>query len=353
MRDIIDNVNEWEQAGKSIALATVVKVFGSAPREMGAKMAVTSDNDIAGSVSGGCVESAVIEAAIKSLKTGLPVLLKYQIEKENAWSVGLSCGGELEVFVEPLINPSERLALNPPEIFNEVKDKISKESPCIQVTKMDGAYIGRKTIYSEIGDYLAGHQDFWVDEMIKKDSYKILEDNRAIRAIVKKEESEEDIFIEVFNPRDKLIIIGAGHIAIPLVSFAKKLGFYTTVMDARNLFANRERFQDADEIIVDWPAKALEETKLDRTTYVVLTSHDEKVDLPVIGYLAHSPIKYLGVLGSRKTHEKRVEKLLEMGIGEEKINNMHAPVGLKIGATSAEEIALSIMAEIISIKRKK
>lgn len=169
------------------------------------------------------------------------------------------------------------------------------------------------------------------------------------RFSVEVDEQVNDLFIEVHLPLPKLVIIGAVHIAVPLVSIAKVLGFHTIVIDARRAFATEDRFPHADQLIVAWPTDALKEIELDQSTSIVTLTHDEKFDVPVLSYVIQTPVRYIGVLGSVNTHAKRVQSLLEYGVTDEQIARIHGPVGLDIGAKSVEEIALSIMAEIVAV----
>ena len=344
MREILAQINTWQQQGKEAALATIVAAYGSAPRPPGSKMAVSSAGEIAGSVSGGCVEGAVADEALKVLKTGQPKLLHFGISDETAWNAGLTCGGTIEVFVEVLDR----------HILAVLQEGLQKKQIFAQVTTVvgGGGSGGRMVVWPD-HDHSGSLGTEQVDHQALKLAREHIQTQQNGREIVQTEAGEADLFIEVFPPPPRLVIIGAVHIAIALVSMAKLLGFHTTVIDPRKSFATRERFPHPDELITKWPEEALADLTLDESTYMVCLSHDDKLDVPALKIGLEHPVRYIGALGSRKTHAKRVEALLAAGVSPRHIERIHTPVGLDIGSIYPEEIALAVMAEIVAARRGK
>ncbi|MCE1253605.1 MAG: XdhC family protein [Anaerolineae bacterium] len=348
MREVMDAVEKWRLQGKQVGLATVVKVYGSAPRAMGAKMAVSEDGEIAGSVSGGCVEGAVTEEMLVSIKNKQARLLSFGIGDDLAWGVGLACGGQIEVFVEPLILTNEVSPAG--SVYDYLLENIQHNQPTIRVTVMEGDLAGKTLLIS--GEQTRGDLGSEaLNQAAKLYVTEHREEQKTQRFFVEVNQKKFDLFMEFYLPSERLIIIGAVHTAIPLVHFAKQLGFYTIVLDARSAFATRERFPHADEVQVTWPAEALEKLNINETTYIVTLSHDEKIDTPALKVAILSQARYVGALGSNKTHQKRVTVLREMGLPEEAIKRIHAPIGLNLGAVGPEEIALSIAAEMVQAHR--
>lgn len=344
MPDLFQDIQAWQAQGKPVALATVVWVSGSSLRPMGAKMAVTNTYDLAGSVTGGCVESAVYEEAQQVISTGHPKLLHYGVSDDNAWSVGLICGGSIQVFVEsldlpPVLSTHARLTAC-----------ITCQEMVALVTALNGDWIGQRLLV-------------WPDGRTQGELGNGLICDLAVEAAVDRFRSQDPaqvelpmpqgrlpIFIEVYPPKPRLIIIGAAHLSIPLVELAHTLGFYTMVIDARSAFATPQRFPHVDELIVEWPASALARLRLDKSCYLAFLSHDEKLDYPALQVALDSRARYIGALGSRKTHLKRIQALRDASVSEEKLNCIHAPIGLDLGAIQPDEIALSILAEIVAAR---
>lgn len=328
-----ETLNSWLNRGTPAALATVVKVYGSAPRPLGAQMAVSAAGDMVGSVSGGCVEGAVAQEALEVLTTGQPRLVEYGIGDDWAKDVGLACGGNIQVFIRPA----------PPVVE-------SRATPVLHVTVLDGQEIGAWMTYVDdtieastindaaLADALAAHADAW------------LAAQQTRRTEVTLAGVTVDLLVEVFTPPAQLIIVGAVHAAIALVQFAKPLGFHTVVVDARAAFATSARFAHVDELLIDWPADVLAARELTASTYMVFLSHDEKIDNPALLCALQSPARYIGALGSRRTHAARVNALRELGATDAQLARIHAPIGLDIGARTPEEIALAIMAEIVAVQ---
>ncbi len=338
MHDLLPQLQTWSARGDAIALATVIQTWGSSPRPAGAKMAVNQRGEMLGSVSGGCVENAVIEEARAVIKTGKPKRLSFGVADEEAWEVGLACGGTIAVFVE----------------------KTEAKLDLLLETQRHGASIVLATITrgaeTEIGKYFCFRRER-IAQSASTDAALLARLQTTAQTLFGQErtlimpEGEREIFLEAISPAPKLVIVGAVHIAIPLVTFARALGFKVILIDPRRAFASPERFPHVDELIARWPQAAFAEVGIDASTCVVVLTHDPKLDDPAVQFaLQHAPA-YIGVLGSRKTHEKRLQRLRSAGVSEEQLARLHAPIGLPIGALSPAEIALSIMGEITAVRR--
>ena len=306
MREVLSELKSWTAEKEEIALATVVETWGSSPRPLGSKMVVTRSGKMAGSVSNGCIEGAVFEEAQKVLKSDRPNLAPFGVADDLAFSVGLACGGHIEVFVQPL-GP----------VHQQLITMLDENRPATLRTNL----VTGETLVAEgtpSGSELARREGDW--------------------------------FIEPFRRPAHLIIVGAIHIAIPLHRLAKLMGYRITVVDARAKFATKERFPEADEIIVAWPDEAATKLTLDNSTYVVILTHDPKFDLPALRAVLGKDVGYVGAIGSRKTNENRFAALRKEGFTEEQISRVHGPVGLDLGGRGAEETALGILAEITAVR---
>ena len=308
MLDLLDTINAWRARGDAVALATVVKVTGSAPRPAGAKMAVSARGEIAGSVSGGCVEGAVIESALEVIESGRPQLVHFGIADETAWSVGLMCGGQIDVFVERLDTQ-----------FDEIAQLARARRRFAVQTLVSGDRIGARTI---IPDLDPGSPP----------------------------QPAGSAFLDIIEPPARLYIIGGTHISIALTTIARTLGYYVTVIDPRQVFATPERFAHADKLVVAHPQRALTPDMIDTSTCFAILTHDPKVDDPALKIALNSPARYIGALGSRKTHAARLERLRQAGFTQAQLDRIHAPIGLDIGARAPEEIAVAIAAEMVKVK---
>ena len=342
MQEIWPEIECWRLAEKQIALATIIQVEGSALRPVASKMAVTPAGDIAGSVTGGCVEGAVFDEAQVVIQTGQPKRLGYGISDTTAWSVGLACGGSIQVFVESLA-AAPWLTLEA-----TIRNCLEGKQLVALVTVVAGPGVGNKLLLWPDGRQAGDLGSPVLNVQAASSAARCWVTHSPVLATGMDELSEVEYFIDVLPPPPRLVIIGAVHIAIPLITIAKAMNFQTIVIDPRSAFATRERFPHADELIVDWPSSALEELRPDAATYVVCLSHDDKLDNPALQVALASPARYVGALGSRKTHANRLEALREMGIAEKSLAHIHAPIGLNLGARYPEEIALAIMAEIIA-----
>ncbi len=337
MREIIPDIDRWRAQGQQIALATVIQTWGSAPRGVGAKMAFTPDSQIAASVSGGCVEGAVIEAGSEVLETGRPQLLHFGVADDIAWQVGLACGGTIEVFLERLDT----------EWYEAYRAALLEERPVAAVTVVRGPadQLGRKLIVEDDGrasGYLGG-----LDETAIELARAALISETLRRVML---DGEMEVFVEVALPLPQLVIVGGAHIAFALTNIAKTLGYRTVVIDPRRAFASESRFPQVDRLICAWPDEAFGQINLTRATAVVMLTHDPKIDDPALRIALPGPAFYVGALGSNKTQAARRQRLLKAGLSEAQIARLRGPVGLNINARTPEEIALAVMAEIVAVR---
>ncbi len=339
MREVITEIEAWQKEGKPIAIATNVKRDGSSLRPLGAKMAMAGGHKITGSVTGGCIEGAVYEEAMGILKSGQPKLLHYGVtSNQSPWEVGLSCGTSLDVFVEPLDSSAWR------GIYPTLKKCLEENQFVAVATVIAGSGLGNKMLVWSDGRTLGSLGDGRLDT----------ESSVWVQMQMQKQETgwthlrDADVFVDVMPPPLRLIVVGAVHIAIPLVTLAKTLDFRTIVIDPREAFATHERFPYVDELITEWPSVALEKLYPDEGTYIAFVSHDPKLDNPALRVALASPARYVGVLGTRKKIPERLDALRELGVTEEQLGRLCAPIGMNIGAILPGEIALSILSDIVS-----
>ena len=335
----MDAIDSWLAMGETaIALATVIDTWGSAPRKVGAKMAFTTGGTaIAGSVSGGCVESAVIEAGDKVLATGRPQLLHFGVADETAWGVGLACGGSIDVFVE-------RLDLS---LYAVTREKIIAHDQVVIAAIVEGAdeFTGRKLIVA--GDEVTGTLGGVMDEQTLRLA------RQSQRPVRFSPAEGITLFIDVVRPSPVLVIVGGAHIAVALAQIARIIGYRTLIVDPRRAFGSEARFPGVDQIIPVWPEKAFADMPIGPEMAVVTLSHDPKIDDPALRAALQSEAFYIGALGSRKTHTARRTRLAAMGFTDAQLARIHAPIGLDIGADNPEEIGLAIMSEIVAANRQR
>jgi xanthine dehydrogenase accessory factor len=335
MLDILQTVDEWLKQKRRIALATVVETWGSSPRRIGSKMAVTHDTAMIGSVSGGCVETTVIEQAVEVLVDGKPRLLKYGVSDDDAWEAGLTCGGKISIFVEPLDEGWWRL----------VTDYIIRDQPVTTLIQLEGDNAGRKIVVDKDGGVQYNTMGVAYKEQLAGTALNYQRSQQVVIADI-------NVMVDVFIPRPHLIIIGGVHVAQPLQAFARQLGFRVSIIDPRGVFASLERFPNVDAILHSYPDKALPQLGLDTNTYLAVLTHDPKIDDKALLTALPSPAPYVGVLSSRKTHQARVKRLQAAGLSSELIARIRTPIGVDIEAQTPEEIALSIMAQIITVRNQ-
>jgi xanthine dehydrogenase accessory factor len=341
MRDILTDLDKWRAEDKSIALATVIQTWGSSPRRAGAKMGITPEGNITGSVSGGCVEGAVYETGVEVLKSNRPQLLHFGVADETAWEVGLACGGSIDVFVKPLDE----------ELFWVLRLILMEEKSAVLSTVVRGPdeLLGKQLLMEENGN-VTGSLTGEVREQALMLTRETLAEGESGRAMLNE---EIEVFLEVILPPPTLIAVGGVHITIALMALAKTLGYRTVVIDPRSAFGNEERFPNVDRLIQEWPEESFQEIPLTRSTAVAMLTHDPKLDDPALKIALPSPAFYVGALGSKNTQAKRRQRLLDDGMTEDQLNRLHGPIGLKIGAETPEEIAMSIMAEIVAARNKE
>jgi xanthine dehydrogenase accessory factor len=349
MRDVRGELDGWWQSGATVGLATVVRTWKSSPRQPGASMLVGPDGTVAGSVSGGCVESAVYELADESRGTLAPVLQRYGVSDGDAFAVGLTCGGTIEVFVEPV---SQQTFPELGDVLTDIQDG-RPVAVATLISGVPGSPIGARLIVRP-GSVAGSLGSERFDDAVRDDARGFLEQGLAgtIRYGPGGERrgDETTVFIASYTPRPRMIVFGAIDFAAAVARVGSFLGYRVTVCDARATFATRERFPDADEVVVDWPHRYLGSTQVDERTVVCLLTHDPKFDVPLLEVALRMPLAYLGAMGSRRTNDDRMSRLKDLGFSESELSRLHAPIGLDIGGRTPEETAISIAAEIISAR---
>lgn len=341
MNELLEDLRRWRSQGERIALATLVAVRGSAPRLSGARMGLTRSAKMSGSVSAGCVENDVLQHAMQVLDSGQPALVTYRIADEQGFEVGLSCGGSIDVLIEPFDDG---------DLWDALCGAIEGREPVAWAIGLaPEALMGRKLLVPGAGPAQGGI-DHALDLEICAAARRLLPAGGARSLSLPWSGGEAAVFVEAFPPPSRLFIVGATHAAVHLCRMAAPLGFRVSVIDPRTAFANRERFPDAHEVRNDWPDAALGGGALDAWSYLVTLTHDFKVDIPALACALRSEARYVGALGSRRTHERRKAQLVERGFGEAELARIRAPVGLDLGGRAPEEIALSILAEMLAVR---
>jgi xanthine dehydrogenase accessory factor len=364
LRDLFDDIDRWRRVGKRVAVARVVDVEGSGPRGPGAAMAVSEDGDVAGSVSGGCVEGAVVTEALAVLAGSTDArVVTFGYSDDEAFAVGLTCGGTIRLFVEEFeLATQETSAGGPSGLYDVLAQRVRESEPVAMATVIDGPNRAAKLLVTPDLPAIGTLGDAELDRVVTRDALAELE---AARSGVRHygphgETTPEDlegapiirVFVECHAAPPQMWIFGAVDFTAALAKVAKVLGYRVTVCDARDVFATRRRFPMADEVIVSWPGPVFEErgASLGTRDAVCILTHDPKFDVPaVIGALATNA-GYIGVMGSRTTHSKRLARLTEAGVTAGDLERLMSPVGLDIGARTPEETAISICAEIIARK---
>ena len=347
MRDLLEQLTAWWSSDERFALATVVDIKGSAPRPPGASMAVSSTGEAVGSVSGGCVEGAVYELSQQVLETGEPVLQTYGISDEDAFSVGLTCGGILDILVRPV----DRRAV---PTFGAVAASVSHEQPVAVATVIGGDAVvaAQLAVWPEHADGTLGATG--LDAAVTDDARGMLAQGQTgVRHYGPNGERRQDevaVFIESFAPPPRMLVFGAIDFAAAVARIGKYLGYRVTVCDARPVFATPKRFPDADEVVCEWPHRYLASTPVDERTVITVLTHDPKFDVPLLEVALKTPAAYIGAMGSRRTHDDRLARLREVGVGDDDIARLRSPIGLDLGARTPEETAVSIAAEIIGLR---
>ena len=310
MKDVLETLEGWNAKGLRFATATVVKTERSAPLGPGAVLAVSEKGEVAGSVTGGCVEPAVYDEAQEILAGGPPRLVSYGIADEEAFEVGLPCGGTVHIF----------LTMTEPNLVAELAQAIGEERPVALAMEISGAEIGKQRLVE-----LNGHFEAAI---------------------------EGDTFFLPFAPRPEMYVFGAVDHAGAIARVGTFLGYRVTICDARARFATRERFPEADEVVVQWPDEFLRGAPVDERTAICVLTHDHKFDVPLLKVALETDAGYIGAMGAKRTTESRNERLRAEGVNEEQLERIHAPIGLRIGSQTPEEVAVAVAAEIVATRRK-
>ncbi|RRQ88024.1 XdhC family protein [Streptomyces griseofuscus] len=352
MLDIAEELNRWVGQGRDFAVATVVAVGGSAPRQPGAALAVDADGTAIGSVSGGCVEGAVYELCRQALKDGETVLERFGYSDEDAFAVGLTCGGVIDILVTPV------RAQDParPVIAATLAAAARGEAAALaRIVEGPAGLPGRALLVRPDGSYDGGygaHPE--LDRTVAAEARALLDAGRTgtleTGARGARCGAPVTVLVESSVPPPRMIVFGAIDFAAALVRVGKFLGYHVTVCDARPVFATRTRFPEADEIVVEWPHTYLERTGTDGRTVLCVLTHDAKFDVPLLKVALRLPVAYVGAMGSRRTHLDRARRLREVGLTERELSRLRSPIGLDLGARTPEETALSIAAEIVATR---
>ncbi|MDC0228008.1 XdhC family protein [Alphaproteobacteria bacterium] len=308
--DILTPLSVWLKDKKKVALATVISAWGSSPRAVGGQMAIDINGQIIGSVSGGCIEGTVITEGINSINDGKTRVKDYGITNDMAWEVGLACGGELKILIQPL-NIEDEL------IFHIVNNIKKRELTKVKINCLTGSRKIDNSITNQLSYY----------------------------------DKQKNEFIHIIDPKPRLFVVGAVHIAQALISIARTADFEIILIDPREHFATQKRFPNC-KILNEWPDEALSNFTLDQATHLVTLTHDPKIDDPALIHALKRNIGYIGSLGSKKTHQKRYERLLHLNFSKNDLSKIHGPIGLNIRAKTPAEIAISIMGEIVSFRRQ-
>jgi xanthine dehydrogenase accessory factor len=354
VREVLPELLGWWRAGEAVAMATVVATWRSAPRPAGASMLLGPAGEAVGNVSGGCVEGAVYELSEQVLASGQPVLQRYGISDDDAFAVGLTCGGILDVFVER-VSPATF-----PQLV-DVADDIEAGRPvavCTVIEHPDPARVGRRRIVRS--DTAAGSLGSdRSDDAIADDARGLLATGRCETLTYGPDGERRGegmrVFVAAYAPKQRMLVFGAIDFAAAVARVGAFLGYHVTVCDARPVFATRSRFPDAHEVVVDWPHRYLASEaaagRIDERTVLAVLTHDPKFDVPLLEVALRLPaVAYIGAMGSRRTHDERMKRLLEAGVSQQELARLSSPIGLDLGARTPEETAISIAAEIIALR---
>ena len=353
MREVLPELLAWWEAGETVGVGTVVATFQSAPRPAGASMLVGPDGSAVGSVSGGCVEGAVYELGQEVVTSGQPVLQRYGVSDDDAFAVGLTCGGILDVFVEKVSRETF------PEL-GEVAADLEAGRPVALATVIehpDPAVLGRRVVIRPGQDVAGSLGSTRMDDAVHDDALGLLASGHHATLTYGPDGERRGegmrVFVWAFAPKPRMLVFGAIDFAAAVARVGSFLGYHVTVCDARPVFATRTRFPDADDVVVDWPhrylAAEVEAGRIDPRTVLAVLTHDPKFDVPLLEVALRLPdVAYVGAMGSRRTHEDRLARLREAGLTDEEIGRLRSPIGLDLGARTPEETAISIAAEIVA-----
>ncbi len=324
MRDILPILERWVAAGTPVALGSVIERVGSAPRDAGATIAVGATGEIAGSVTGGCVEPGVIREAREVLAGSTGKLCRYGLNDAEGWDVGLSCGGSIAVAVYAL----------DPTVVAPLAAAVAENRPLALVVRLGDANYGEHRLVS-LDDASSDPIDVAARELLELGESAIVDADGEL------------VFVESFSSRPSLYLFGASDHVTALCTMGRFLGYRVTVCDAREAFVTPERFPDADELVIEWPDRFLERAPVDARTAICLLTHDQKFDVPALVNALQTPAGYIGAIGSAKTRAEREDRLRQEGVGDADLARIHAPIGMQLGARTPEEVAVSIAAQLI------
>ncbi|MER5457195.1 XdhC/CoxI family protein [Micromonospora sp. NPDC002389] len=337
MRDIADGLTDWRTAGVAFAVATVVRTWRSAPRQPGATMAVNADGEVLGSVSGGCVEGAVFELCREAIETGKARTEIYGVSDDDAFGVGLTCGGTIEILVQPQAALTETDA---------VLEAITGGRPVATASTGDAQLV----VWPDRVAGSLGDPD--LDRAVAQQAAGMLAQGSTgtvhLGTHGEQRRDEVSVFVQSYVPPPRMIVFGAIDYAAAVARIGRFLGHHVTLCDARPVFATRKRFPDVDDLVVRWPHEYLAETTVDERTVLCVLTHDPKFDVPLLQVALRTPARYIGAMGSRRTHDDRMRRLREAGVDEDTLARLRSPIGLDLGARTPEETAVAIAAEIVA-----
>jgi xanthine dehydrogenase accessory factor len=335
MRELLEQYDAWRAEGHEVGRAVVIRTYGSSPRQAGSVLLVADDGRMIGSVSGGCIEGAAAEAVLESRRSGHARVIRYGVTNEEAWSVGLACGGTIDVLVEPRVAEAALQAARDPQsgpssaLGTTVVTELPADTP------------------DDLADAVPATAEASDDAALERLRAEALTGGRSQTARIE----DRHLFIEAFPVAPRLVIVGATEVARSLVGLAKALGYERVVIDPRTAFATNERFPDVDQLLTEWPDEAFDRIDLGPNDAVAILSHDPKFDEPAIVEAFKRGARYVGAIGSRKTQADRRRRLLEAGLTEEQLARIRGPIGLDLGGREPSETALAILAEIVSVRR--
>ena len=341
MKDLIEDLQRWQQAGEDIAVATLVRAKGSTPRRAGARLCLTRDGRMSGSVSGGCVENDVYLHAVQAMDAGQCRIARYTVEDDVGLEVGLSCGGKIDVLIEPF---------SADDAWQTFATAVLEHRPvALCLATSPESLMGRKRVLPAGGEPVGSiHPD--IDAVLNEsiDGFPVAGSTGNVT--VPCQDGEATIFIERVSPLPRLFIVGGTHTATIICRFATEVGFRVTIIDAREPFARPERFPDAERVLEAWPDDAFDQLGLDADSYVITLAHDRRFDIPTLKRALEAGVAYIGAMGSRGTKKSRWRQLREAGIGDDQLARIRAPIGLDIGGRSPEETAVAIVAELLAVR---
>ncbi|HEY5519439.1 MAG TPA: XdhC/CoxI family protein [Candidatus Limnocylindrales bacterium] len=337
MKELLSTLEDWQRDGVAVGRAVVLRTYGSAPRLPGSNLLYTEDGRIAGSVSGGCVEGAAAHEIDEARRSGMSKVVHYGISNEVAWGVGLACGGTLDVLVEP-------------EVPQEVASAAAGSTGTVIITPLPATDEGAPPAARLVYDASNGLRGTTADAQADQELVGVARDALLRGTSRTVDVAGHEYFLEAFPVPPRLVIVGAVEIARALVTLARELGFTTVVVDGRPAFASRERFPDADELVIGWPDEEADSIGLGPDDAVVVLSHDPKFDDPALREALRRGCRYVGAIGSRKTQQDRREHLRAAGVPDEDLERIHGPIGLDLGGRAPAETALAILAEVVAAR---